>query len=82
MMLARRKLSAPGEAPLQHFAVLYLGHIDQTPSRKLTAAPPADLITEQPGDSVLDTIVMRFHNSFLTFVSEPEQVFLGNSLSK
>src|SRR6266568_3786245 len=82
MMLVRRSLSVSSKTPLQHFAVLHLRHIDQTPSRKPTAASPADLIREQTNDSVLDTVVMRLHYSFLTFVSEPEQVLLCNRLSK
>src|SRR6266498_778562 len=82
MMLARRSLSVPGKTPLQHFAVLHLGHVDQTPSRKTAAASPSYLITEQPHDSVLDTVVMRLRYSLLTFVSEPNHVLLYNRLSK
>jgi hypothetical protein len=81
MMLTRRSVTVSGETLLQHFAVLHLRSIHQTPAGKAAAAFPSDLITEQADDFVLNTVIMRLCDALLTFVREPEQVFLGDRFS-
>jgi hypothetical protein len=46
MMFARRNFPVPGKTPLQHFAVLHLGHVNQTPPRQPTAASFSDWMTK------------------------------------
>ena len=81
MMLTRRSVTVSGKTLLQYFAVLHLRNIEETPARKATFAPSANLVAEQPNDPVLDTVIMRLSYALLTFVTEPEQMFLCDRFS-
>ena len=81
MMLTRRSVTVSGKTLLQHFAVLHFGNIEETPARKATVAPSANLVTEQPNDPALDTVIMRLSYALLTLVCEPEQMFLCDRFS-
>src|SRR5579872_880913 len=72
MMLARN-FSITRKRPLQHLDVLHAGNIEPTPSRQSTTALPADLPRKQSDNPFLNTVIVRFNNSFLVLVSETNQ---------
>lgn len=82
MMFARRTFSISSKTAIEYFAVMYLKHVHQTPSRQAAVALPSDLKTEQPDDSVLDAVIMRLYYPLLILVHEPEQMLLCDGFSK
>ena len=72
-MMFARNLSASTKFLVEHLAILYSGHIDQTPSRNRASTLSAYLPAKQSLNSFLNTVIMWLDNSFVTFVSEPKQ---------
>jgi hypothetical protein len=72
MVLARRNLSVAAKAPIEHFTVLHLAYIDQTPSRNPPIASSAHLPTKQPDNSILNAVIVGLGKPFVALVPKSE----------
>jgi hypothetical protein len=63
---------------IQHFAILHPYHVNHAPSGNAIAASPTNLPAEQPYNSILNAIIVRFDNAFVALISEPDQSLVFN----
>jgi hypothetical protein len=81
MMLALN-LTISSKTLIQQFAVLHSCHVDHAPSGNAIAAPSANLPAEQPDNSILNAVIVRFDYSLVAFVPEPDQLLILNCTIK
>jgi len=62
-MMAACNLSVSGKVPIEHFAILNVRNVEQTPSGNGRTALPSNLPAEQSDNPLLNSVIMRFDNS-------------------
>jgi len=77
MMLARH-FSIACEMLIEHFAILYSGHIDHAPSGNAVAAFSADLPAKQTNNSALNAVVVRLYDALVPLIGKPNQSLMLN----
>jgi len=77
-----KNLSVSSKMLIEHFAVFHIRYIDQSPSRNPAAAPSSHLPAEQADYSILNAVIMGLGDALVTFVFEPEQLFIFNCTAK
>jgi len=82
VVLTRKNLSVSTETSIEHFAVFHTSYIDQSPPGNATATSSSHLPAEQADDAILNAVIMGLGDALVTFVFEPEQLFIFNSTAK
>jgi len=81
-MLALPDFSAARKPGFEHLLVFNGLDIDPSPSWDASFALSSHLPAKQPNNSFLNTVIVRFDDAFIAFVSEPQQMFAPNCHSQ
>jgi hypothetical protein len=78
MMLTRRSRASAGKGPIQQLDIGDLIRLHPSPIGKFLAARAANLIPKELNNTVMNPVIVRFHDTLPVFVMKFEQLSMLN----